>query len=242
MAPYERQVNGAANSEMPDLRRPSLGAARRYGRRYEDSDAVRGIRVHRPGGPEVLRIEEIPTPAPRPGWVRIRVRVFGTQSLRDIHAPGHSPGVQFRRVLGIDCVGGIDHAGGTDLDDIPSAVRLTVYHSRMTSADGALRRFRRSRMAWPRGLQGEPPAPLPLRRDRRGPSLHGREQGEREARGRCRQVKQKRGDRSRLPRLLPHGGRATSRALPTLSCCPTSVARDGIEPPTRGFSVRCSTN
>ena len=27
-----------------------------------------------------------------------------------------------------------------------------------------------------------------------------------------------------------------------LGCFPTRVARDGIEPPTRGFSVRCSTN
>jgi NADPH:quinone reductase-like Zn-dependent oxidoreductase len=76
---------------------------------------MKAIRVHRPGGPEVLRIEEIPRPEPRAGWVRIRVRAFGLNRSELFTRQGHSPGVRFPRVLGIECVGVVDDAGGTDL-------------------------------------------------------------------------------------------------------------------------------
>ena len=38
---------------------------------------MRAARVHRPGGPEVLHLEELPILEPRARWVRIRVRAFG---------------------------------------------------------------------------------------------------------------------------------------------------------------------
>lgn len=34
-----------------------------------ETATMKVIRVHHPGGPEVLRIEGILVPAPRPGWV-----------------------------------------------------------------------------------------------------------------------------------------------------------------------------
>ncbi len=76
---------------------------------------MKAIRVHQPGGPEVLQIEEIPIPAARQGWARIRVRAFGLNRSELFTRQGHSPGVQFPRVLGIECVGEVDDAGGTDL-------------------------------------------------------------------------------------------------------------------------------
>jgi len=76
---------------------------------------MKAIRVHRPGGPEVLEIEEIPRPEPRAGWVRIRVRAFGLNRSELFTRQGHSPAVRFPRVLGIECVGVVDDAGGTDL-------------------------------------------------------------------------------------------------------------------------------
>jgi NADPH:quinone reductase len=76
---------------------------------------MRAIRVHRPGGPEVLEIEELPIPAARVGWVRIRVRAFGLNRSELYTRQGHSPSVKFPRVLGIECVGVVDDAGGTDL-------------------------------------------------------------------------------------------------------------------------------
>jgi len=76
---------------------------------------MKAIRVHQPGAPEVLQIEEIPIPAARQGWVRIRVRAFGLNRSELFTRQGHSPGVQFPRVLGIECVGEVDDAGETDL-------------------------------------------------------------------------------------------------------------------------------
>lgn len=76
---------------------------------------MQAIRVHRPGGPEVLEIEELPVPAPRDRWVRIQVRAFGLNRSELFTRQGHSPSVRFPRVLGIECVGIVDDAGGTDL-------------------------------------------------------------------------------------------------------------------------------
>ena len=79
------------------------------------SDTMRAVRVHAPGGPEVLRIERIPIPGNRSGWVRIRVHAFGLNRSELYTRQGHSPSVHFPRVLGIECVGIVDDAGGTDL-------------------------------------------------------------------------------------------------------------------------------
>ena len=76
---------------------------------------MKAIRVHRPGPPDVLQIEECPLPAARPGWVRIRVRAFGLNRSELFTRQGHSPGVAFPRVLGIECTGTVDDAGGTDV-------------------------------------------------------------------------------------------------------------------------------
>lgn len=76
---------------------------------------MRAVRVHRPDGPEVLQIEEIPLPAARQGWVRIRIRASGLNRSELLTRQGHSPSVRFPRVLGIECVGEVDDAGGTDL-------------------------------------------------------------------------------------------------------------------------------
>jgi NADPH:quinone reductase-like Zn-dependent oxidoreductase len=64
----------------------------------------------------VLQIDEIPRPEPRPGWIRIRVRAFGLNRSELFTRQGHSPTVRFPRVLGIECVGVVDDAGGTDLE------------------------------------------------------------------------------------------------------------------------------
>ncbi len=76
------------------------------------------------------------------------------------------------------------------LEDIPSTVRLTTYHSGTTSAE-------RSTVALQKIVGGplprEPAAPLPLRRNRGGASVHGGEPGERQARCRRRRVTRRRG-------------------------------------------------
>jgi len=85
---------------------------------------MKAIRVHEPGGPEVLRIEEVPRPQARTGWVRIRVRAFGLNRSEMFTRQGHSPGVRFPRVLGIEAAGVVDDSGGTDLRVGQTAVAL----------------------------------------------------------------------------------------------------------------------
>ncbi|WP_433616241.1 zinc-binding dehydrogenase [Dactylosporangium sp. CA-139114] len=59
----------------------------------------------RAGGPEVLEIRELPVPAARPGWSLVRVMGAGLNRSELRTRQGHSPGVRFPRVLGIECVG-----------------------------------------------------------------------------------------------------------------------------------------
>jgi NADPH:quinone reductase-like Zn-dependent oxidoreductase len=66
----------------------------------------------RAGGPEVLEIRELPVPAVRDGWSLVRVRGAGLNRSELRTRQGHSPGVRFPRVLGIECVGEV--AASTD--------------------------------------------------------------------------------------------------------------------------------
>lgn len=66
--------------------------------------------VHEPGGPEVLKIEELPIPTPENGQVLIRVKAFGLNRSELFTRQGHSPGVKFPRVLGIEAVGIVEEA------------------------------------------------------------------------------------------------------------------------------------
>ena len=66
----------------------------------------------RAGGPEVLEIREVPMPAVRDGWSLVQVRGAGLNRSELRTRQGHSPGVTFPRVLGIECVGVV--AASTD--------------------------------------------------------------------------------------------------------------------------------
>jgi NADPH:quinone reductase-like Zn-dependent oxidoreductase len=72
--------------------------------------------VREPGGPEVLRLEELPVPEPRPGSVLVRVRAFGLNRSELVTRRGGSgDAVKFPRVLGIECVGEVVEAPDADL-------------------------------------------------------------------------------------------------------------------------------
>jgi NADPH:quinone reductase-like Zn-dependent oxidoreductase len=68
--------------------------------------------IHEPGGPEVLRIESRPVPTPKTGDVLVRVKAFGLNRSELFTRQGHSPGVKFPRVLGIEAVGLVEAAPG----------------------------------------------------------------------------------------------------------------------------------
>jgi NADPH:quinone reductase-like Zn-dependent oxidoreductase len=80
--------------------------------------------IYEPGGPEVLKIERRPIPTPNPGWVLIRVKAFGLNRSELFTRQGHSPDVKFPRILGIEAVGIVEEAPGTNFskDDVVATV------------------------------------------------------------------------------------------------------------------------
>jgi NADPH:quinone reductase-like Zn-dependent oxidoreductase len=70
--------------------------------------------VHEAGGPEILRLESRPVPAPRPGEVLIRVKAFGLNRSELFTRRGLSPGVVFPRILGIEAAGVVARAPGDE--------------------------------------------------------------------------------------------------------------------------------
>ncbi|KAJ5578042.1 zinc-binding oxidoreductase [Penicillium hispanicum] len=74
------------------------------------TDTMRAIVMHEIGGPGVLKLQSVPKPTPTVGQVRIRVKSFGLNRSELFTRQGHSPGVYFPRVLGIEATGLIDEA------------------------------------------------------------------------------------------------------------------------------------
>lgn len=60
--------------------------------------------------PEELNVQEVPIPKVKPGWVLIKIRAFGINRSEIYTRQGHSPSVQFPRIIGIECVGEIEDA------------------------------------------------------------------------------------------------------------------------------------
>jgi len=70
--------------------------------------------IREAGGPEVLKIESRAIPTPQSGEVLIRVKAFGLNRSELFTRQGHSPGVKFPRVLGIEAVGLVEEAPGNE--------------------------------------------------------------------------------------------------------------------------------
>ncbi len=76
---------------------------------------MRAVVLTEPGPVANLVLRDIPVPDAPPGWVRIAVRAFGLNR-SELHTRlGLAEGVTFPRVLGIEAVGVVDVAPGTDL-------------------------------------------------------------------------------------------------------------------------------
>jgi NADPH:quinone reductase-like Zn-dependent oxidoreductase len=73
---------------------------------------MKAVVIYEAGGPEVLKVESRPIPTPRSGQVLIRVKAFGLNRSELFTRQGHSPGVKFPRVLGIEAVGEVEEAPG----------------------------------------------------------------------------------------------------------------------------------
>ena len=66
------------------------------------------------GDPEVIEIQEVEMPKVKTGWVLLKVKAFGLNRSELFTRRGDSPGVEFPRIQGIECVGVIEEdASGT---------------------------------------------------------------------------------------------------------------------------------
>jgi NADPH:quinone reductase len=71
---------------------------------------VRAIRVHATGGPEVLRLDEVPAPAPGAGQIVIRVEAAGVNFIDVYHRKGLYP-VALPFILGREAAGVVERVG-----------------------------------------------------------------------------------------------------------------------------------
>jgi NADPH2:quinone reductase len=90
------------------------------------TETMRAIVIDRPGGPEVLKIhDDWPRPKPVPARVLIRVMAFGLNRGELYTRLGHSPSVEFPRVLGIECAGIVEAAPDTDFEPGQTVIATT---------------------------------------------------------------------------------------------------------------------
>jgi NADPH:quinone reductase-like Zn-dependent oxidoreductase len=68
--------------------------------------------IREAGGPEALKIEDLPVPVPNDDEVLIEVKALGLNRSELFTRQGHSPNVKFPRVLGIEAVGIVANAPG----------------------------------------------------------------------------------------------------------------------------------
>jgi NADPH:quinone reductase-like Zn-dependent oxidoreductase len=73
--------------------------------------------IYEAGGPEMLKLETRPMPQPKNGWVLIRVKAFGLNRSELFTRQGHSPGVKFPRILGIEAAGLVESCPGGELKE-----------------------------------------------------------------------------------------------------------------------------
>lgn len=87
---------------------------------------LRRVRIHEHGGPDVLRFETIPDPAPGPGQVRVRLEALALNHL-DLWVRRGVPGARFPLplVTGSDGAGLIE-ATGAGVEGLPLGQRVVI--------------------------------------------------------------------------------------------------------------------
>ena len=87
---------------------------------------MKAIRFHQHGGPEALRLDEVPSPDPGPGEVRVRVEVAGVNFIDVYLRTGYYPSGPLPAVAGKEGAGVID-AVGPDVDGFAAGDRVAFW-------------------------------------------------------------------------------------------------------------------
>lgn len=77
---------------------------------------MKAIRVHRFGGPEVLQLEDVPTPAPGPGQVLVKIHAAGVNPVETYFRSGSNPALPLPWTPGMDAAGVVEAVG----PDVPA--------------------------------------------------------------------------------------------------------------------------
>lgn len=85
---------------------------------------MKAVLITRPCAASELTLAEVPTPQVRPGWVLVKIRAFGINRAEIYTRQGHSPGVPFPRIIGIECVGEVADASDSGLKPGQTVVSL----------------------------------------------------------------------------------------------------------------------
>jgi NADPH:quinone reductase-like Zn-dependent oxidoreductase len=88
------------------------------------SRAVKAVRIHEDGGPEVLTYEDAPDPSPRPDEVLVRLHAASLNRL-DIWVRRGLPSAPKPRILGADGAGVVE-AVGADVDGLEPGQRVVI--------------------------------------------------------------------------------------------------------------------
>ncbi|KNE88379.1 hypothetical protein PSTG_18220, partial [Puccinia striiformis f. sp. tritici PST-78] len=94
---------------------------------------ARVVHFYQTGGPDVLKIDEVPTPEPKSGEVRIRVRALGLNRAESMYRSGRyviEP--EFPAKLGYEAAGTIDAVGenvdGLSIGDAVSVIPAFMFN------------------------------------------------------------------------------------------------------------------
>ncbi len=72
---------------------------------------MRAYVIHKAGGPEALKLEDVAKPKIEAGKVLIKIKGIGLNRSEYFTRIGDSPSVKFPKVLGIECVGIVEESG-----------------------------------------------------------------------------------------------------------------------------------
>ena len=70
--------------------------------------SMKAVVIYEAGGPEVLKVEQLPIPTAAEDEVPILVKAFSLNQSEMFTRQGHSPSVKFPRVLGIEAAGVVE--------------------------------------------------------------------------------------------------------------------------------------
>lgn len=92
--------------------------------------------IYEAGGPQQLKIRQVPIPSVKEGWSLIKIKGFGLNHSEIFTRQGLSPTVSFPRILGIECTGTI--AESTDPFRLPTGTKVISFMGEMGRAfDGS---------------------------------------------------------------------------------------------------------